>query len=314
MRIGIIGGTGIGERLIHELGATKVQTFGVDTPFGPPSDTITLATIGDDLQLALLPRHGPGHSIPPHRLPNRANIFALKSIGVTHIVASGACGSLRESIHPGHLLLPDQTIDRTDGRERTFFDDLAVHVEFSEPFCPMTRAWLRDAAPSAGVTVHDHGTFLVINGPSFSTRAESELHRQMGADIVGMTALPEARLAREAQIAYATIAIPTDYDCWKPRENGTPEPRSAGAQPRVGRPAPPNDPDSLLDAIRANLHAGVDAAFRLIRAALTDTSALRATPSPAHTALASAVWTDPAQIPPETRERLAPLLDPPSHG
>lgn len=294
MRIGIIGGTGIGERLIKDLDASNVEALDVRTPFGPTSDAITLATLSDSLQLALLPRHGAGHRIPPHRLPNRANIFALKSLGVSHVIASGACGSLRDAIQPRELALPDQIIDRTNGRERTFFDDFAVHVEFAEPFCPVTRAWLRAAAPAAGVTLHDRATYVTICGPSFSSRAESELHRQLGADLVGMTALPEARLAREAQIAYATIAIATDYDCWKPHT-----------------PAPGATPDSLLDAIRANLRAGADAAFRLIRAALTDVTPLRAEPSPAHTALADAVWTDPAHIPPEARTHLAPLFDSP---
>jgi 5'-methylthioadenosine phosphorylase len=290
MRIGIIGGTGIGERLLEDLDATHVEPLAISTPFGAPSDTITLATIADDLQLALLPRHGPGHSIPPHRLPNRANIFALKSLGVSHVIASGACGSLREDIHPGQLALPDQTIDRTDGRERTFFDDFAAHVEFSEPFCPVLRAWLGEASPAARVTLHDSATFVIINGPTFSSRAEAEFHRHIGADLVGMTALPEARLAREAQLAYATIAIPTDYDCWRPH-------------------APGESAESLLAHIRANLQAGADAAFRLIRAALQDVGPLRESPSPAHNALANGVWTDPAQIPPDVRARLAPLFE-----
>jgi 5'-methylthioadenosine phosphorylase len=228
----------------------------------------------------------------PSAVPYRANIFALKSLGVTHVLASGATGSLREHLHPGELVIADQVIDKTYRRANTFYERAAVHVEFAEPFCPVMRRWLLTAAARLDepVRVHDGGTYVCMEGPSFSTRAESELHRGEGfaGDLIGMTVLPEARLAREAEIAYALIAMPTDYDCWKPRDPG------AGGM-------------DLLTEIIGNLKKATAANLALMKAALSDLAPLRAEPSPAHSALALGIWSDKAQIDPAEVKRLAPL-------
>ena len=287
MRIGVIGGTGIGERLIDEFGAGGASEVRPETPFGRPSGPIRLARLGSGVELALLERHGDGHSIPPHRVPSRANVWALKSLGVTHVVATGACGSLADDVHPGDVVVCDQLLDQTEGRERTFFDGLAAHVEFAEPFCPVTRRWLLDAAGRAGLAVRDGATLAVMDGPAFSTRAESAMRRAAGADLVGMTALPEARLAREAEIAYALVALPTDRDA-RPHDDA----REA----------------DLLAEIRANLRRAADGAFALLGAALGDTGALAAERSPAHTALDGAVWTRADAIGADTRRSLDPIL------
>lgn len=287
LRIGIIGGSGLGEALLGGVEARVTGEHFPDTPFGKPSGVITLGSFGE-APVALLARHGAGHTFNPAAVPARANIFALKQLGCTHIIASGATGSLREAIEPGHLVLCDQLIDRTNGRARTFYERAAVHVEFADPFCHVMRAWLKEAAQSLDdVTVHDRGTYVCMEGPAFSTRAESNMHRLWGADVVGMTALPEARLAREAEMAYALIALPTDYDCWRPRGD------HAGG--------------SLLEEIIGNLRRAVDASIALIRAALSDVTILRERPSAAHDALRLAIWSDKAKIPREEVERLRPL-------
>ncbi len=303
MRIAIIGGSGLEDRLSASGLLDSSEAIEVQTPFGPPSAPIALGTLaGTEVQLAILKRHGTGHTIPPHRVPYRANIFALKALGVTHVVATGAVGSLREEVRPGGVLLVDQFIDRTSGSgtrgvDRTFFDAAAVHVEFTDPCCPVMRTWLQSAAPQLvegasekGIEVHPDGTYVCIDGPAFSTRAESEMHRAFGADVVGMTALPEARLAREAEIAYSLIALPTDYDCWKIRA------------PHLGQP-----PESLLMTIMGNLQASAEAAAQLIEAALSDVSMLRDHPSPAHDALKLGIWTMKDLIPAAEVERLRPL-------
>lgn len=289
IRIGIIGGSGLGEALLGGVEARITAERFPDTPFGKPSGVITLGSFGD-VPVALLARHGAGHVLNPAAVPSRANIFALKQLGCTHIVASGATGSLREAIEPGHLVLCDQLIDRTNGRPRTFYEHAAVHVEFAEPFCHVMRAWLKEAAQSLDdVTVHDRGTYVCMEGPAFSTRAESNMHRQWGADVVGMTALPEARLAREAEIGYALIALPTDYDCWRPRGDHV------------------SNGESLLEEIIGNLRRAVDASIALLRAALSDVTILRERPSTAHDALRLAIWSDKSRIPREEVERLRPL-------
>jgi 5'-methylthioadenosine phosphorylase len=299
MRIAIIGGSGLEDRLSASGLLESPEAAEVQTPFGSPSAPIAVGRLaGTDIQLAILKRHGNGHTIPPHRVPYRANIFALKTLGVTHIVATGAVGSLREEIRPGGVLLVDQFIDRTSGSgtraaDRTFFDAAAVHAEFADPCCSVMRAWLQAAAPRVnekGIEVYPEGTYICIDGPAFSTRAESEMHRAFGADVVGMTALPEARLAREAEIAYALIALPTDYDCWKQR-----------------KPKPGQAPESLLMEIIGNLHKSADAAAHLIEAALRDVSMLRDHPSPAHDALKLGIWTKKDLIPAAEVERLVPI-------
>jgi len=289
MKIGVIGGTGLGEKLGLETGESR----NIDTPFGKPSSPVTL-TQWHGLDIALLQRHGPGHVYNPSNVPYRANIFALKQLGVTHILASGAVGSLREHLAPGELVVVDQVIDKTHQRAHTFYERAAVHVEFAEPFCPVMRRWLLNAAanlpgvPGAGVKVHDRGTYVCMEGPAFSTRAESHLHRAWGADLIGMTVMPEAKLAREAEIAYALIAMPTDYDCWRPPPEGS-------------------EPRALLAEIVENLKHATDANLKLMQAALTDVSLLQREPSPAHSALALGIWSDKSKIPRDEVERLRVL-------
>jgi 5'-methylthioadenosine phosphorylase len=287
-RIGIIGGTGLEQRLLDGVEARDVEPVTCDTPFGGPSGPIVTAVRGD-APIAILARHGDGHVLNPARVPFRANVFALKALGCTHVVAFGATGSLREHIAPGDLVVCDQLIDRTEGRDRTFYERAAVHVEFADPCCPVMRSWLLEtAARLDGLTVHPSGTYVCMEGPSFSTRAESHMHRQWGADVVGMTALPEARLVREAEMGYALVALPTDYDCW-----------------RASNPGPGGD--SLLAEVMANLDRAIAASVRLLSAALDDVTPLRATPSPAHSALDHAVWSDRAKLDPTEIERLRPL-------
>ena len=207
--IGIIGGSGF----YRMRGLDDVIEAPVDTPFGPPSDAVLIGTLGGR-RVAFVARHGRGHHLSPSELPARANLWALKRLGVQRLISVSAVGSMREAIAPGHMGVPDQLIDRTMGRPRTFFSDgIVAHVAFAEPYCPALRRALVAAAGGAG-TVHDGGALIIIEGPQFSTRAESELFRGWGTSYVGMTALPEARLAREAEICYATLALVTDYDCW----------------------------------------------------------------------------------------------------
>ncbi len=211
--IGVIGGTG----LYKIEGLSDMDEVAVDTPFGKPSDRVVVGKL-DGVGVAFLPRHGKGHRILPSELPSRANIYALKSLGVEHIVAICSAGSFREEIKPGDLLVPDQLIDRTWGRAGTFFGDgVVAHIAFADPFCPRLRRVLFDATKESGATVHERGTMVVMEGPAFSTRAESRLHVSWGADIIGMTALPEAKLAREAEICYSVLGCVTDYDSWHER-------------------------------------------------------------------------------------------------
>jgi len=212
VKIGIIGGSG----LYQMEGMRKVQKISVHTPFGDPSDNIILGIL-EGTRVAFLPRHGEGHRISPSELPAKANIYALKSLGVERIISVSAVGSLREEIAPLDLVIPDQLIDCTKGRDSTFFTGGIVgHVSFAEPFCPVLSRILFQASTKVGVKVHKGGTYLVMEGPQLSTKAESRLYRSWGADVIGMTASPEAKLAREAEICYATLAIATDYDCWHP--------------------------------------------------------------------------------------------------
>lgn len=281
MKIGIIGGTGIGDRLLNRMEPMQISYHRPDTPFGWPSAEIIEGTIrsanGNEVEVLLLNRHGVGHKFPPHRLPYRANIFAMKNLGATHLISTGATGSLREHIRPGDLVLCDQIIDRTTLRARTFFDDATVHVEFADPFCPVMRHWLLEGADRVGSTVHERGTYVCIEGPSFSTRAESHMHRMLGGDLVGMTAMPEARLAREAELPLALIGLPTDYDCWRERESTTPH-------------------TSLLEEIMGNLEQASESAFRLIEAALCRVDELSRVDCPAQNALRLAIWTDKSKI------------------
>ncbi len=223
--IAIIGGTGL-EAI---AGARLLDERRIETPFGAPSDRVALWEIaaggfgagkpGARRLVAFLPRHGRSHTLLPSEVPSRANIWALKSVGVRQVIAFSAVGSLREERRPGDFVLCDQLIDRTRGRPGTFFGEgVAGHVAFAEPFCPRLRAALAGVLESAGERFHRGGTLVVMEGPAFSTRAESRLHRSWGADLIGMTVLPEARLAREAEMCYAVVAMVTDYDCWSEAE------------------------------------------------------------------------------------------------
>jgi 5'-methylthioadenosine phosphorylase len=211
--VGVIGGSGL-----YELeGLENVEEIELDTPFGAPSDAIISGTLGD-VRMLFIPRHGRGHRFTPSEVPYRANIWALKKLGAQWCISVSAVGSLRRKIVPGHVVIVDQFIDRTKGvRASSFFGDGIVgHVAFGDPVSPVLAKVLRKAAKKAGATVHKGGTYVCMEGPQFSTRAESELYRSWGAKVIGMTNLPEAKLAREAEIAYATVALATDYDCWHP--------------------------------------------------------------------------------------------------
>ncbi|HYD43452.1 MAG TPA: S-methyl-5'-thioadenosine phosphorylase [Anaeromyxobacter sp.] len=284
LMVGVIGGTGLGEAL-GGLGAGEVRR--VSTPFGDPSGPITLTEVGG-IPVALLARHGEGHVHSPSTVPYRANIHALKSLGVTHVLASGAVGSLREEVAPRNLVIPDQIIDKTFRRPGTFFEDLAVHVELASPFCPTLRNVLVKAGTGLPTRVHQGGTYVCMEGPQFSTRAESELHRSWGASLIGMTAMPEAKLAREAELCYALVALPTDYDCWKPHPSHL-------------------DQAKLLEEILANVKAATANAVELVRRAIPLVAQIDKACA-CQSALALGIWTDRARIPAAAREKLKLLL------
>ncbi|HET8629706.1 MAG TPA: S-methyl-5'-thioadenosine phosphorylase [Thermomicrobiales bacterium] len=280
-RIGVIGGSG----LYRMDDLADVEEHRVETPFGAPSDAITVGTLAGE-RVAFLPRHGVGHRLSPTAIPVRANIYALKRLGVERVISVSAVGSMREHLAPLDLVVPDQLVDRTVARPRTFFDADAgcvVHVSLAEPFCPDLRGALRDAAGETGARVHDGGVYVCIEGPQFSTRGESRLYRSWGVDVIGMTALPEARLAREAELCYATLALVTDYDVWKTDE----EPVS-------------------VQMVVERLHHNAAVAQAVVRALVPHLAAGRTCTCGA--ALEHAIITDRALIPPATRERLGLLL------
>ena len=284
--IGLIGGTGLGEALFGDAGG---EEHVINTPFGRPSGPIRIVQ-WHGLKVALLARHGEGHLLNPSQVPYRANIYALKTLGVKHLIASGAVGSLREEIRPRELVVVDQIIDKTYRRTPTFFDEgLAVHVEFAEPFCPELHKLLLSAANGSADKVHPKGTYVCMEGPAFSTRAESHMHRAWGADLIGMTAMPEARLAREAEMSYALVALVTDYDCWRPHEPG-----SSGHK--------------LLEEILANLKSATANAVGLLRAAVAALAEKPLGQSAAHSALELAIWSDRAKIAPAIAKKYGPLL------
>ncbi len=286
--IGIIGGTGLGDALGRRL--KDVTTQRPETPFGLPSTPIQIGTLGPGC-VAFLSRHGEGHTLNPSRVPYAANIFALKKLGVTTLVASAAVGSLRQEIAPADLVLVDQFIDKTVRRQNTFFDALgAVHTEFADPCCRRLREKLRAAGQTLSARVHPAGTYVCMEGPQFSTRAESLMHRQWGADLIGMTALPEAKLAREAQMCYALVALVSDYDCWREHDPG-------------------RDSQSLLEEIIGNLTAATQNAIRLIERLLETDGDLAEDTCPCRRSLARAVWTRPDALDPKQRQRLAALFD-----
>jgi 5'-methylthioadenosine phosphorylase len=285
-KIGIIGGSGLGDALHADSEGRGVRP---ETPFGLPSSAI-IETNWKGVEIALLNRHGAGHLIPPSKVPYRANIYALKALGCTHVIASGAVGSLREALAPKHLVIPDQVIDKTHRRIPTFFDTLAAHIEFSAPFCPILRQHLLDCADAADTVVHDGGTYVCMEGPAFSTRAESEMHRQWGGDLIGMTVMPEAKLAREAELAYAMVALPSDYDCWRPL------PADLGKH-------------ELLKEIIGNLTEATRNAVALIKSAVQRFDAIADTPSPAHSALELGIWSDRSLISQKQKDTLGLLVE-----
>lgn len=214
IEIGIIGGSGV-----YKIeGINIIDEVTIDTPFGTPSSSYIIGEL-DGVKVAFLARHGKGHTILPTELNNRANIYGFKKLGVKTLVSVSAVGSLREEIKPTHLVFPDQIIDRTKGRTSTFFGEgIVTHIGFAEPFCPHLRETFVKVASELEIPHHVDKTYVSMEGPAFSTKAESNFHRQIGGDIIGMTAIPEAKLAREAEICYATVALSTDYDCWHEEE------------------------------------------------------------------------------------------------
>lgn len=211
VQVGVIGGSGLYD--LDEL--KEVRSVPVETPYGPPSGEFLCGKL-EGVSVAFLPRHGVGHTIPPSRINFRANIYALKSLGVESIISVSAVGSMKEEIAPGDLIIPDQFVDRTQGRKSTFFEEgVVAHIAFAEPTCPQMSEIVYHEASKLEKKVHRGGVYLCIEGPQFSTRAESRIYRSWGVDVIGMTNLPEARLAREAEICYTPLALSTDYDCWK---------------------------------------------------------------------------------------------------
>ncbi|MEM9380634.1 MAG: S-methyl-5'-thioadenosine phosphorylase [Planctomycetota bacterium] len=280
--VGVIGGSGL-----YEIdGLTDLEEVRLSTPFGEPSDAFMTGTL-DGVRMVFLPRHGRGHRISPSEINYRANVWGMKRLGVDRILGVGAVGSLREEIPPGDFVAVDQFIDRTRHRDDTFFGGgVVAHVMFGDPVCPALRETLRDAATDAGVRVHDGGTYVCMEGPQFSTRAESEMYRGLGAHVIGMTNLQEAKLAREAEICYATLAMSTDYDCWYEGHD-----------------------DVTVDAILAVMAQNVGHAREAVRLAAPRAAALGA--CACHTALESAILTAPDAITEEARLRLGLLLERP---
>ncbi|MCD6508346.1 S-methyl-5'-thioadenosine phosphorylase [Candidatus Poribacteria bacterium] len=280
VKIGVIGGSGF-----YEMeGLTDIEEIDLDTPFGKPSDRIVIGTL-EGKKVAFLPRHGRGHRILPSELNVRANIYALKSLGVEWLISVSAVGSLREEIKPRDFVVPDQIFDNTKGRKSTFFGEgMAVHVAMADPFCPVLRGILVQSAKEHGVTVHDGGTYICIEGPQFSTRAESEVYRKLGFDVIGMTAIPEAKLAREAEMCYATLACVTDYDCWHPEHE-----------------------EVTAEMILSNLLANVEHAKTVVKRAVALIPEER-TGCDCSRALEKAIATRPDAIPYETKRKLSLLI------
>jgi len=282
-KIGVIGGSG----LYQMEGMTDVEEVNVSTPFGNPSDVITIGKV-EGVSMAFLPRHGRGHRLSPTEVPARANIWALKSLGVEWVISVSAVGSLREDIAPRDLIIPDQLFDRTKSRVNSFFEDgIVVHCAFAEPFCPTLSTWLLDSAHESGdVKVHKGGTYVCMEGPLFSTKAESSVYRKLGMDIIGMTALPEAKLAREAELCYAMIACATDYDSWHESEEPV-----------------------TVEMVIGNLSANVANAQRILRSLAQKMPDDRAgLTCGCADAVATALITDPRRIPSGVKEKYQLLI------
>jgi len=265
VRTGIIGGSGL-----YDLeGLEVLDKLSIDTPFGTPSDELLLARLHDQ-EIVFLPRHGRGHRLPPHKINYRANIYAMKLAGVSRILSISAVGSLRLEIPPGDFVLVDQFVDRTHGRDSTFFDGPVVaHVSMADPVCTSMRASLLSAAETSGTRMHPAGTYLAMQGPQFSSRAESNLYRSWGMDVIGMTNMPEAKLAREAEICYSTVAMSTDYDCWHEDEDAV----------------------SVSSVIEV-MHANIDKAKRLLDCWLASSAVTGSGSCSCHRALENGIFAD----------------------
>ncbi|HKI85182.1 MAG TPA: S-methyl-5'-thioadenosine phosphorylase [Thermoanaerobaculia bacterium] len=278
--IGVIGGSGL-----YEIeGLTDIREERLETPFGAPSDAYICGVL-DGVKMVFLPRHGRGHRLLPSEVNYRANIYGMKLLGVERIISVSAVGSMKEAIAPGHIVIPDQFFDRTQGkRASTFFGNGVVgHVQFADPVCSELSAALYGAAVEVGATAHRGGTYICIEGPNFSTRAESNIYRSWGVDVIGMTNLQEAKLAREAEICYATLAMVTDYDCWHEEEEAV-----SGT--------------TVMEVIQQNVATAQDVVRRIVRKLPIERTC------PCATALAQALITDPAVIPKATLEKLGPIV------
>lgn len=279
VRIGVMGGSGV-----YNIEALQnVQQVQVETPFGKPSDSIVVGTL-DGERVAFLPRHGQGHRLTPSEVPARANIYALKKLGVEFVISVTAVGSLREEYAPLDIVIPDQLYDRTRNRASSFFGEgIVAHINFADPFCLQVNDVLYDAAVRAGARVHQGGTLVVIEGPAFSTKAESNINRQLGCDLVGMTALPEAKLAREAEIAYSAIAMVTDYDVWHESHDVV-----------------------TAEMVVQNLLRNAEMGKTILRLALPRIAQLA--PCSCHNALKDAIISEPSLVPPATLDKLKLLI------
>lgn len=281
--IGVIGGSGL-----YEIeGLTDVQEVVIETPFGAPSDAYITGVLGG-AKMVFLPRHGRGHRYLPSEVNYRANIYGMKTLGVEQIISVSAVGSMKEEIVPGHIVIPDQFFDRTQGkRASTFFGNGVVgHVQFADPICAGLADILAESSAAVGATVHKGGTYICIEGPNFSTRAESNIFRSWGVDVIGMTNVPESRLAREAEICYGTVALATDYDCWHEGHD-----------------------DVSVEAVIAIIQQNVATARQIIKAAVERIVASRQQRDCACArALEYAIMTDKSLIPAETKQALAPLI------
>jgi len=286
VKVGLIGGTGMEEALLGQITGHKRE---VDTPFGKPSAPIVEGEI-DGVPIAILARHGIGHRYNPTQVPYRANIFSLKKLGVTHILASGAVGALREHLRARTLVVPHQVIDKTTRRASSFYEDhCTVHVEFADPFCEELRNILVTSGSGLDTIVHNGGTYVCMEGPAFSSRAEAFMHRHWGGDLIGMTGMPEAKLAREAEICYAHVSLITDFDCWRP-------------------PVLTGPRETVLEAVIANLQVTTQYCLDLFRRAIRRIASETPTDCPCQSALKMAIWSDHAAISPESRKILAPLI------
>jgi 5'-methylthioadenosine phosphorylase len=286
--IGIIGGTGLGDALTPHI--VDAEFHNIDTPFGWPSTAVMVGGFGRR-RVAFLNRHGKGHKFSPSEVPFAANIFALKKLGVRTVLSSGAVGSLREQIAPGNLVIVDQFIDKTFRRVNSFFGGFgAVHCEMAQPTCGRVREILVEMATGIDIKIHPKGTYVCMEGPQFSTRAESLMHQRWGGDLIGMTAMPEVKLAREAQICYVLVALASDYDCWKPHEAR-------------------KNSQTLLKEIIANLQTATNNCLELLKAVLAGEQPLVCDDCHCRKSLDLAVWTDRSQIEMSDKEKLKVLFE-----